>query len=60
MTFANTISLDAVYDVNLGVVIGMTSEDEYDLFDSGRGGLFEDAKAILMVALKYRLEQRYI
>ena len=45
-TFVNTISLDAVYDVNLGVVIGMTSEDEYDLFDSGRGAsLFEDAKA---------------
>ncbi len=45
-TFANTISLDAVYDVNLGVVIGMTTEDEYDLFDSGRGAsLFEDAKA---------------
>jgi hypothetical protein len=45
-TFANTISLDAVYDVNLGVVLGMTSEDEYDLFDSGRGAsLFEDAKA---------------
>ena len=45
-TFANTISLDAVYDVNLGAVIGMTSEDEYDLFDSGRGAtLFEDAKA---------------
>ena len=44
--FANTISLDAVYDANLGVVIGMTSEDEYDLFDSGRGAsLFEDAKA---------------
>ena len=45
-TFANTISLDAIYDVNLGVVLGMTSEDEYDLFDSGRGAsLFEDAKA---------------
>ena len=45
-TFANTISLDAVYDVNLGAVIGMSTEDEYDLFDSGRGAtLFEDAKA---------------
>ena len=45
-TFDNTISLDAIYDVNLGVIIGMTSEDEYDLFDSGRGAsLFEDAKA---------------
>ena len=44
--FNNTLSLDAVYDTNLGVVIGMSSEDEYDLFDSGRGAtLFEDAKA---------------
>ena len=44
--FDNTLSLDAVYDTNLGVVIGMSSEDEYDLFDSGRGAiLFEDAKS---------------
>ena len=44
--FDNTISLDAVYDVTLGAVLGMTTEDEYDLFDSGRGAsLFEDAKA---------------
>jgi len=44
--FDNTLSLDAVYDTNLGAVIGMSSEDEYDLFDSGRGAsLFEDAKA---------------
>jgi len=29
--FDNTLSLDAVYDTNLGAVIGMSSEDEYDL-----------------------------
>ena len=45
-TFANTLSLDAIYDVSLGALLGMSSEDEYDLFDSGRGAtLFEDAKA---------------
>ena len=45
-TFSNTLSLDAIYDTNLGAVIGMSSEDEYDLFDSGRGAsLFDDAKA---------------
>ena len=45
-TFNNTLSLDAIYDTNLGAVIGMSSEDEYDLFDSGRGAsLFENAKA---------------
>ena len=45
-TFSNTLSLDAIYDTNLGAVIGMSSEDEYDLFDSGRGATqFEDAKA---------------
>ena len=45
-TFANTLSLDAIYDVTLGAKVGMSSEDEYDLFDSGRGAtLFEDAKA---------------
>jgi len=45
-TFANTLSLDAIYDVTLGAKLGMSSEDEYDLFDSGRGAtLFEDAKA---------------
>ena len=44
--FANTLTLDAVYDTNLGAVASMSSEDEYDLFDSGRGAsLFEDAKA---------------
>ena len=45
-TFSNTLSLDQIYDTNLGAVIGMSSEDEYDLFDSGRGASqFEDAKA---------------
>ena len=45
-TFSNTLSLDAIYDTTLGAVIGMSSEDEYDLFDSGRGATnFEDAKA---------------
>ena len=45
-TYDNTLSLDAIYDTNLGAVIGMSSEDEYDLFDSCRGAtLFEDAKA---------------
>ena len=45
-TFANTISLDAIYDTNLGAIVGMTADDEYDLFDSGRGAsLFESAKA---------------
>ena len=44
--FSNTISLDAVYDVNLTAITGMSTEDEYDLFDTGRGAtLFEDAKA---------------
>ena len=45
-TFSNTLSLDAIYDVSLGALLGMSSEDDYDLFDSGRGAtLFEDAKA---------------
>ena len=45
-TFSNTLSLDAIYDTNLGAIVGMSAEDEYDLFDSGRGAsLFEDAKA---------------
>ena len=44
--FSNTLSLDAIYDTTLGAVIGMSSEDEYDLFDSGRGATnFEEAKA---------------
>lgn len=45
-TFANSLSLDDVYDVTLGAKLGMSTEDEYDLFDSGRGATqFEDAKA---------------
>ena len=42
-TFSNTLSLDAIYDVSLGAVIGMTSEDEYDLHDSGRGATLHDS-----------------
>ena len=30
--FANTLSLDAIYDTNLGAIVGMSAEDEYDLF----------------------------
>ena len=41
-TFANSLSLDAIYDVSLGVLVGMTSEDEYDLHDSGRGATLHD------------------
>lgn len=45
-TYTNTLSLDAIYDVTFMIDIGMSTEDEYDLFDSGRGAtLFEDAKA---------------
>ena len=45
-SFDNSLSLDAVYDVTLGSILSMTSEDEYDLFDSGRGASqFDDAKA---------------
>ena len=43
--FANTLSLDAIYDVTLGAKLGMSSEDEYDLHDSGRDAtLHDDAK----------------
>jgi len=43
--YYNTLSLDDTYDVTFGIDIGMSSEDEYDLFDSGRGAsLFENAK----------------
>ena len=31
--FANTLSLDAIYDTNLGAIVGMSAQDEYDLFD---------------------------
>ena len=45
-TFANTLSLDAIYDVTFMIDAGMSTEDEYDLFDSGRGAsLFESAKS---------------
>jgi len=45
-TFDNTLTLDAIYDLTLGAKLGMSSEDEYDLFDDGRGATkFEDAKA---------------
>ncbi len=43
--YNNTLSLDDTYDVTMGIDIGMSAEDEYDLFDSGRGAsLFHDAK----------------
>ena len=43
--FDNSLSLDDVYDVTLGATVGMSSEDEYDLHDSGRGAtLHDDAK----------------
>ena len=44
--YYNTLTLDAIYDVTFMVDVGMSSEDEYDLFDSGRGAsLFDNAKA---------------
>tara|TARA_R100001440_G_scaffold43596_1_gene63319 strand:- start:1107 stop:1907 length:801 start_codon:yes stop_codon:yes gene_type:complete len=44
-TFSNTLSLDDIYDVSLGAILGMSAEDEYDLHDSGRGAtLHDDAK----------------
>ena len=44
-TFSNTLSLDQIYDTSLGAIVGMSSEDEYDKFDDGRGAtVFEDAK----------------
>ena len=43
--YDNTLSLDQIYDTTFQIDIGMSSEDEYDLFDSGRGAsLFESAK----------------
>lgn len=45
-TFSNNLSLDAVYDTTLMADLGMSTEDEYDLFDSGRGAsFFDNAKA---------------
>ena len=44
--FSNTLTLDESYDATFLVNVNMTTEDEYDLFDAGRGAtLFEDAKA---------------
>ena len=44
--FANTFSLDAIYDATFQVELTMQSDDPYDLFDSGRGAsLFDNAKA---------------
>ena len=43
--YYNTLTLDQIYDTTFGIDVGMSSEDEYDLFDSGRGAtLFHDAK----------------
>lgn len=41
-TFDNSLTLDDSYDVTLGASLGMSSEDEYDLHDSGRGATFHD------------------
>lgn len=44
--YANTLSLDAIYDATFTIVNGMTTENEYDVFDSGRGvSFFDDAPA---------------
>jgi hypothetical protein len=44
---ANQITLDAIYDVTFTINLGMTSDNEYDLHDSGRNagasGYFDDA-----------------
>ena len=45
--YANTLTLDAIYDATFTIVNGMTTENEYDLHDSGRNagasGLYDDA-----------------
>ena len=45
--FSNTLTLDAVYDATFTINLGMTSDNEYDLHDSGRNagasGYFDDA-----------------
>jgi len=45
--FANSFSLDAIYDATFQVELTMESDDPYDLFDSGRNvgptGLFDNA-----------------
>ena len=44
--FANSFTLDAIYDATFQVRLDMIADDPYDLFDSGRGAtLFEDAQA---------------
>ena len=44
--FANSFSLDAIYDATFQVELTMESDDPYDFFDSGRGAsVFDDAKA---------------
>jgi len=44
--FANSFSLDAIYDATFQVRLDMIADDPYDLFDSGRGvDLFDDAPA---------------
>ena len=46
--FSNTLTLDAIYDATFVIDVGMSTEDEYDLFDDGRNagasGNFDDAK----------------
>ena len=45
--FSNTLTLDATYDATFTINLGMISDNEYDLFDSGRNagasGNFDDA-----------------
>ena len=45
--FSNTLTLDAIYDATFTINLGMTSDNEYDLHDSGRNagasGLHDDA-----------------
>jgi len=44
--FANSFSLDAIYDATLQIRLDMVADDPYDLFDAGRGvALFDDAPA---------------
>ena len=47
--YSNTLTLDSIYDATFTIVNGMTTENEYDLFDSGRNagasGNFDDANA---------------
>jgi len=45
--YDNTLTLDAIYDATFTINLGMTTENEYDLFDDGRNagasGNFDDA-----------------